>query len=311
MNDLPRQGVILTGHGEEILAKIAVELQEALARRTLTGGPGFISGRVLAQGAGWVVEDVICTSGPQDRPFEEQHENVAIAMVVAGTFQYRSSAGQALMTPGSLLLGNAGQCFECGHEHVAGDRCISFRFSPDYFQDMAAAAVRSDRQLSFRLLRVPPVRALSGWFARACAGLTARREVSWEELGVQLAVVTLHLNRGEGPDNHRVPHGAEARVSRVVRRIERELGTELTLSGLAREAGLSPYHFLRTFEQLTGVTPHQFLLRARLRAAALRVATEPARIIDIAFACGFGDLSNFNRAFRTEFGVSPRTYRRT
>jgi AraC-like DNA-binding protein len=101
-----------------------------------------------------------------------------------------------------------------------------------------------------------------------------------------------------------------ARVTRTVRTIERHLDAGLALGSLARDAGLSPYHFLRTFERLTGVTPHQYILRARLREAAMRLAAEPARVIDIALDCGFGDVSNFNRAFRTEFGVSPRAYRR-
>jgi AraC-like DNA-binding protein len=78
---------------------------------------------------------------------------------------------------------------------------------------------------------------------------------------------------------------------------------------LAREAGLSPYHFLRTFERLTGVTPHQFVMRARLREAAIRLVAESGNVLDIALDCGFGDVSNFNRAFRTEFGASPRAYR--
>ena len=41
----------------------------------------------------------------------------------------------------------------------------------------------------------------------------------------------------------------------------------------------------------------------------MRLAEEPARILDIALDCGFGDVSNFNRAFRAEFGVTPRAYR--
>jgi AraC-like DNA-binding protein len=47
----------------------------------------------------------------------------------------------------------------------------------------------------------------------------------------------------------------------------------------------------------------------RLRRAAVRLRNEPAKIVDIALDCGFGDVSNFNRAFRAEFGVSPRAYR--
>jgi AraC-like DNA-binding protein len=49
----------------------------------------------------------------------------------------------------------------------------------------------------------------------------------------------------------------------------------------------------------------------RLRRAAVRIASERAKILDIALDCGFGDVSNFNRAFRAEFGVSPRIYRRS
>jgi AraC-like DNA-binding protein len=41
----------------------------------------------------------------------------------------------------------------------------------------------------------------------------------------------------------------------------------------------------------------------------MRLASEPGKILDIALDCGFGDVSNFNRAFRAEFGVSPRAYR--
>jgi AraC-like DNA-binding protein len=70
------------------------------------------------------------------------------------------------------------------------------------------------------------------------------------------------------------------------------------------------YHFLRTFDGLVGVTPHQYVLRARLRHAAVRLVREAGSVLDVALDCGFGDISNFNQAFRTEFGVSPRVYRR-
>jgi AraC-like DNA-binding protein len=56
---------------------------------------------------------------------------------------------------------------------------------------------------------------------------------------------------------------------------------------------------------VTGTTPHQYLLRTRLRAAATRLISGTERILDVALDAGFGDMSNFSRAFRTEFGVSP------
>ena len=59
----------------------------------------------MAVGEGWRVVDVVCTSGPRDRP-------------------------SSLMSSGSVLLGNAGQAYECSHEHGEGDRCLSFQFEP-------------------------------------------------------------------------------------------------------------------------------------------------------------------------------------
>jgi AraC-like DNA-binding protein len=132
----------------------------------------------------------------------------------------------------------------------------------------------------------------------------------WEEVGVHLAVQTAKLAGPclSGP-NDLFP-GLEARVTRALRRIERHPDARINLSDLALDAGLSRFHFLRTFERLTGVTPHQYILRARLRQAAMRLAVQPDRVLDIALDCGFRDVSNFNRAFRAEFGVSPRVYRR-
>jgi AraC family transcriptional regulator len=116
--------------------------------------------RVLASGDGWNVTDVICRAGPQDQPFEEQHSNFCIAVVVKGSFQYRSSAGRELMAPDSLLLGNAGQYFECGHKHGVGDRCISFAYEPQQLENLAVQASLRIRSACFSVLCVPPIREM-------------------------------------------------------------------------------------------------------------------------------------------------------
>ncbi len=296
------------------MAKIAAELKQALSKRALDGSAGEITSRILSQGNGWDVSAVLCTSGPQDRSFEERHSSYTIAIVAKGSFQYQaalphtSATNRELMTPGSLLLGNRGQCFECGHEHGTGDHCLSFRYSPEYFERLAADA-GVGRTVDFRVLRLPPLRALSPLVTRAFAGMAGSVALSWEELSVQLAVQTIQLAGEISSREEEVIAGAEARVTRVLRMIEHFSNSGLSLECLAQEAGLSPYHFLRVFERLTGLTPHQYLLRTRLREAAIRLLEEPVKILDIAFDCGFGDVSNFNRAFRAEFGISPRAYR--
>jgi AraC family transcriptional regulator len=291
------------------LAKIAVKLNHALERRKRHGIAGRTAPHIVARGDGWTVADVVCTCGPGDRPYEEHHACYAIAIVLAGTFQYRSAAGGGLMTPGSLMLGNPGECFECGHEHGEGDRCLSFSYDPDYFERVTGDAIRGMDRLDFNVARLPPLRMLSSVVARAAAGLIDSRDVAWEEIAVEMAARAMSVAAGAFRDQAVVRSDAEARVTRVARMIDRHPDAALTLGSLARAAGLSPYHFLRTFERMTGVTPHQYVLRARLRAAAMRLAGDEEKVLDIALDCGFGDVSNFNRAFRTEFGVSPRAFR--
>jgi AraC-like DNA-binding protein len=254
------------------------------------------------------VADVVCAAGPRDRPFEEQHSSFAIAIVAAGTFRYRGDGGSTLMTPGSLMLGSAGQCYECGHEHGNGDRCVSFGYEPAWFERLAADA-GARGPLTFQHLRVASIRELSPLVATACAGISGAA-VAWDELSIRLASATIRAAAGSLA---RVPQPSSPslrRVAAIVRAIERNPDRSLSLTAMARAVDLSPFHFLRTFEQVTGTTPHQYVLRARLREAARRMMLGDEKAIDVALACGFSDASRFSHAFRAEFGVSPRTFRR-
>ncbi len=298
------------------MANIAIGLDEALKARAIEGGPGRATAQLLARGDGWTVEDVVCTSGPDDRPFEEQHARVSIAIVLAGTFQYRAAgagAGREMMTPGSLLLGSMSQRFECGHEHATGDRCLSFGYTADFFERIAAGTRARPARVppGFGVLRVPPIRAIARLVAQAGGAVLRSSFSAWEELSVRLAAETLCVVDGVSPAHPPASPGAEARVTRIVRRIEHEPDGDLTLAALSRDARLSPYHFLRVFERVAGVTPHQYVLRTRLRHAALRLVAKPEKVVDVAFECGFGDVSNFNRAFRDEFRTTPNGFRRT
>jgi AraC family transcriptional regulator len=286
------------------LAKIAVRTEDA-------EGAGIKPprSREVAAGTGWAVSEVVCDAGPRDRPFEEQHFSTSVAVVVSGSFQYRSSTGCALMTPGSLLLGNSGDCFCCGHEHGTGDRCISFAYTPEFLDRIAE--ITGSRRGAFHFPRIPPIRAAAPVVARASAFLAGNRDVSGEELSVQIAAKAAEIDRGLDPRNAGADASALSRVTRVIRMLENDPDAPDDLSGLARIARLSPHHFLRTFEGITGTTPHQYVLRVRLRRAAIRLKTGSAKVLDVALDCGFGDVSNFNRAFRAEFGMNPRRYRWT
>jgi AraC-like DNA-binding protein len=208
------------------------------------------------------------------------------------------------MTPGSLLLGNSGDCFTCSHEHGTGDRCLSFSFTPEFCDRF-----RGQAPARFHTPRLPPLRTLAPLVARASELLSGAGQIEIEDLGMQLFRRVAALASDGGREIADADASSVARVTRVIRMIDHEPDAPHDLSSLARESRLSLYHFLRIFEAVTGTTPHQYLLRLRLRRAAMRLRIEPAKVLDIALDCGFGDISNFNRAFRAEFGVSPRAWR--
>lgn len=100
------------------------------------------------------------------------------------------------------------------------------------------------------------------------------------------------------------------RLNRVINYIHANLDQPLSLSGLAAEAGFSPFHFHRIFKSLAGETLGEYLQRARLEKSANLLLSHPGEtIIDTAAACGFSSTAVFSRAFRAHFGVSPSQFR--
>lgn len=262
---------------------------------------GKIAANPVARGEGWSVVDVVCTSGPHDRSYEEQHGAVTIALVVAGSFQYRAGRDSELMVPGSVLLGNQGQAYQCRHDHGTGDRCVSFAYAPEFFE-------RAGERGCFKLHRLPPLAVMAPWAVQAKLALQQPEYTDFEELahGFALAVLDVAADRGGSPA---ASASDERRISSVIRFIEANIVEPLPLKLLASEAKMSTFHFLRVFKQITSVTPHQYLLRARLRDAAIRLRSTRRPILEIALDCGFRDLSNFNHAFRAEFGANPTGFR--
>ena len=267
-----------------------------------------INAQILASGTGWSVRDVVCDHGPHDRAFTEEHADTAIAAVMEGSFQYRAQAGSAVLVPGALLLGNAGSCFECGHEHAQGDRCLAFHFTPAFFESIAAG-VPGVRKARFSCASMPPTSELIGLIAEAEVARDERDSAALEELATRLAGAALTVSADGVTSARRPSMRDERRITMAVRRIEAQADERLGLNALAREAAMSPYHFLRTFRQVTGMTPHQYVLHTRLQHAAQRLRASADPVSMIALEAGFNDLATFNRRFRRLIGVTPSAFR--
>lgn len=89
------------------------------------------------------------------------------------------------------------------------------------------------------------------------------------------------------------------------------LGSELTLAGIAAHAGTSTRTLIRRFREQTGTTPLQWLHRARIRQAQHLLETTGHSVERIGAQVGFGSPTAFRDRFKRSTGVSPSTYRRT
>lgn len=266
------------------------------------------STRLIAAGPDWRVTEFVCDAGPDDRPFEERHDRVTIAAVLSGSFKYRTYSGDSLMHPGGFVLGEAGRCYECGHEHGRGDRCIAFSLSPAYFDEIAHGAVGA-AGFSFPVPALPAAAGLLPLAARI-ATVSETNRPAIEDTLIRLAFTAAMLASGRTPRGIGVSARDEKRIARAMRYIDDNLTESIDLDGLAAIASLSKFHFLRVFSRVAGVAPHRYLINARLRRAAIQIAAGGRRISDIAYDFGFGDLSTFNSHFRAAFGQSPSAWRR-
>jgi AraC family transcriptional regulator len=261
-------------------------------------------GTLLRDGALRVL-DYRCSAGPCDRPFTELHGSYSFSYVRRGSFGYCSGGRTFELVTGAFLIGRPGDEFMCTHEHHAhGDECLSYHFDERWLDTLG---LRSRGWLSGALPVIPDL-ALLG--ERAQAAAEGRSDVGLDEVGTLLAARIDRMRSGKAAAPARVSPRDRRRAVRTALWLEAHAAEPVHLERVARESGLSAFHFLRIFTRVTGVTPHQYLVRARLRHAARLLAQDPRSIAEVAYEVGFGDLSNFIRTFRRAAGVTPRTFRR-
>ena len=91
--------------------------------------------------------------------------------------------------------------------------------------------------------------------------------------------------------------------------VDRHFASALTVERLAAMAGISPFHFIRSFRTLTGMTPHQYLRSKRIERAQELLVTTPMPVTEICDAVGFQSLGSFSSTFRRLTGEAPGAYR--
>jgi AraC-like DNA-binding protein len=249
------------------------------------------------------VIDYRCTMGPHDRPFAEVHTRHSLSFVRRGSFGCRMRGRVHELVAGGVFVGRPGDEYTCTHEHHAGgDECLSVHLAP-------ALAERFGDAAAWRAGALPPLAPLMVLGELAQAAASGKHDAGLDEVGLLFADRFAALV-GTAPQRIDAPNAADRRRAvEAALWIDAHAHEAVDLERSAAQVGLSPFHFLRVFGAVIGATPHQYLVRARLRRAARALAETGAPVTDIAFDCGFGDLSNFVRSFHRAAGVSPRGFR--
>lgn len=98
-------------------------------------------------------------------------------------------------------------------------------------------------------------------------------------------------------------------LRKVINTVLDRLGEDISLENLADAAGISRFHFVRSFKATTGLSPHRWLTARRMDRAKELLMQTSLGMMDIAAAVGFDSQSHFGQVFRTHTGLTPRDWR--
>ncbi len=258
----------------------------------------------LWRSATLTVIDYRCDADVHVAPFVEQHGGFDLAYVRRGTFGYRARGVAHELVAGSIVVGRPGAEYVCTHEHVVGDECLWLQLAPELIEHLGGAPE------DWTAATLPPLSELMVLGELAQAVALGASDLGLDEACAVFAARFLELVAGRVPRSTVATARDRRRAVDAALWIEARSTEPLDLAAIAGAMGCSPYHFLRLFASVLGVTPHQYLVRSRLRHAARLLVDAERAITDVAYEVGFGDLSNFVRTFRRAAGVPPRAFRK-
>jgi AraC-like DNA-binding protein len=228
------------------------------------------------------------------------HDQYGLGVVDAGGHASWSGRGQVEAGPGNFICVNPGEVHD---GRAIGQQPRSWRilyFDPAVMEDLRTDILDGARPSFTFAAPVFSDPALRGLFE---AALACNEGMACETAVLNLvARLGVHATSGSGKRR-----GPLACVGRARERIEDDPAAPLTLSELAREAGLSRYQLLRAFARDLGLTPHAYIVQRRVELAR-RLIRAGCSLAGTAAVAGFCDQSHLTRCFRRHFGVTPNGY---
>ncbi|HOX32032.1 MAG TPA: AraC family transcriptional regulator [Spirochaetales bacterium] len=246
---------------------------------------------------GGFIRGLKIVAGPRRRLARHFHDEYSLAFLHAGRSRARLGGEELALAGGDLLLIPPRLAHAC--EPEAGEE---WRYSLFFLEPAWVESSLGWESPPSRVLRAPMPPGLAGDQARIGE---ARGEGPFLETLVRGALAAFGPAGGEaGSAVLRAPAPALAAARR---HIEAHLGSRLPVEELAQLAGLSKHRFIRAFSAAYGLTPHAYILSARVNRAKRQLAAGEA-LSKAAYENGFCDQSHFSRAFASRVGLTPGGY---
>lgn len=237
-------------------------------------------------------------------PEYETADAYGVNFVESGTFHVQADKVSHRLTPGCVFVTTPGLVFSCGHdEEHPRDQCLSVSYTEAAVEQLRSAGAGP-----------PPAPVLPETNRRAYLGRQLRTCGPGDEARVEALAGAVYFALGVDPRAQAAFRADRlnwyaTRVDRAKELMNVSHASPLSLTTVAREIGMSPFHFARVFRELEGEPPHRYLLTVRLEDAAARLRAG-ASVTDACFASGFGSLSHFITTFRRRYGTRPSEVRR-
>ena len=231
-------------------------------------------------------------------PERERAKGHSVNFVEKGSFRMRTAGPWHEIASDSLFVMTPGLEFSCSHgEDHPSDCCFSVSYADETVESARSSAKLTD-------LPVLQLTNRHAFLRRGLRSFVPGDEARAEALaGALLWSLSADVSRQRLFRPDRLAWYA-ARVDRAKEMIEARYAEPLSLSALARDSGMSLFHFARIFAELEGRPPHRVLTDVRLANAAERLR-DGAGVTDTCFAVGFGSLSHFVTTFRRRYGTRP------
>lgn len=209
---------------------------------------------------------------------------------------------------GSICTG----AFALGHAGLLAGRRVTTHWQ---IAERLAARFPSTRvELDLIYVRDGPLITSAGVTAGIDLALALVRDHHGAAIAVAVAKRLVVLAQRQGGQSQFSPYLSApadpgSAAARVQAHVMNHIGQRHTLGSLAETIGMSPRHLARQFVQETGVTPHEFVARARIDAARMMLEGTTLPLKSVAFDSGFGTVDRMRAAFVGRLGITPAQYR--